>query len=132
LAVTAHFTPGHTPGGTSWTWKSCEGERCLSIVYADSVTAISSDGYRFSDHRALLEGFQKSFAFLRAAPCDVLLTAHPEVGDLWQRLERRDQGEADAMIDGKACKALAAGYEDQLRRRLATEQKSSPPEAARR
>src|SRR6185503_12402360 len=22
LAITAHFTPGHTPGGTSWTWTS--------------------------------------------------------------------------------------------------------------
>jgi metallo-beta-lactamase class B len=24
VTVTAHFTPGHTPGGTSWTWSSCE------------------------------------------------------------------------------------------------------------
>ena len=23
LAVTAHLTPGHTPGSTTWTWKSC-------------------------------------------------------------------------------------------------------------
>ena len=26
LAITAHLTPGHTPGSTTWTWKSCEGE----------------------------------------------------------------------------------------------------------
>ena len=25
LAVTAHYTPGHTPGSTTWTWQSCEG-----------------------------------------------------------------------------------------------------------
>src|SRR4051812_9083654 len=24
LALTAHFTGGHTPGGTTWTWRSCE------------------------------------------------------------------------------------------------------------
>jgi metallo-beta-lactamase class B len=24
IEITAHLTPGHTPGGTSWTWKSCE------------------------------------------------------------------------------------------------------------
>lgn len=24
LRLTAHETPGHTPGGTSWTWRSCE------------------------------------------------------------------------------------------------------------
>src|SRR5690606_831091 len=25
LAITAHLTPGHTPGSTTWTWRSCEG-----------------------------------------------------------------------------------------------------------
>jgi metallo-beta-lactamase class B len=48
LALTAHFTPGHTPGGTTWTWQSCEKERCLNIVYADSLTAVSSANFRFS------------------------------------------------------------------------------------
>src|SRR5690348_1948326 len=37
IAITAHLTPGHTPGGTSWTWQSCEGHKCLSFVYADSL-----------------------------------------------------------------------------------------------
>ena len=26
LSITANFTPGHTPGSTTWTWKSCEGK----------------------------------------------------------------------------------------------------------
>src|SRR5919112_5146995 len=51
IRLTAHFTPGHTPGGTSWTWESCEGKRCLSLVYADSMTAGSTDPVRFSDRR---------------------------------------------------------------------------------
>jgi metallo-beta-lactamase class B len=50
IAVTAHFTPGHTPGGVSWTWKSCEGDRCYAMVYADTVTAVSREGYKFADH----------------------------------------------------------------------------------
>src|SRR5215472_13676099 len=48
VAVTPHFTPGHTPGGTSWTWRSCENSRCVTIVYADSFTAVSSDSFLFS------------------------------------------------------------------------------------
>ena len=40
VAVTAHFTPGHTPGGTSWSWEACEERRCLRIVYADSQTPV--------------------------------------------------------------------------------------------
>lgn len=52
VAITAHHTPGHTPGATSWTWQSCEGTRCLDMVYADSLTAISAPGFRFTGSAA--------------------------------------------------------------------------------
>src|SRR5690348_9936418 len=39
LALVAHATPGHTPGGTSWTWRSCQADRCVDVLYADSQTA---------------------------------------------------------------------------------------------
>jgi hypothetical protein len=48
VELTAHFTPGHTPGSTTWTWKSCEGSRCLNVVYADSMTPVSAEGFQFS------------------------------------------------------------------------------------
>lgn len=38
-AITAHLMPGHTPGSTTWTWRSCEANRCLDVVYADSLTS---------------------------------------------------------------------------------------------
>ena len=48
LRITAHFTPGHTPGATTWTWKSCEGKHCLDVVYADSLNPVSNDTFHFS------------------------------------------------------------------------------------
>ena len=54
IALTAHFTPGHTPGGTSWSWKSCDGDTCLHMVYADSQSAISSDGFLFTNNARIL------------------------------------------------------------------------------
>jgi hypothetical protein len=48
VSVTAHFTPGHTPGGTSWSWQSCENDKCLDMVYADSQSPVSADGYLFT------------------------------------------------------------------------------------
>ena len=48
LSVTAHLTPGHTPGSTTWTWRSCEESRCLDIVYADSLTATTASGVTYS------------------------------------------------------------------------------------
>jgi metallo-beta-lactamase class B len=124
IALTVHFTPGHTPGGTSWTWESCEGGRCLSLVYADSMTAVSSEGFRFSDSREYpnaVQDFEKSFAFLRTTPCDILLTSHPDASGLWQRLEERQRGvRPDPLVSPNACKELAERAGEQLRRRLAS------------
>src|SRR5688572_23525117 len=46
IAVTAHATPGHTPGATTWSWSSCEAGQCRDVVYADSLNPMSSDGFR--------------------------------------------------------------------------------------
>jgi metallo-beta-lactamase class B len=125
LALTAHFTPGHTPGGTSWTWQSCERERCLNIAYVDSLTAISAPSFRFSSNTTypnVRKDFEKSFATVSALPCDILLTPHPDVSDLWSRLERRDKGgEVDALVDTMACKRLANLSRANLDKRLAQE-----------
>lgn len=122
LSVTAHLTPGHTPGGTSWTWKSCEGAQCLNMVFADSLTAVSAPGFKFTAHPDLLKGFDKSFAFLETTPCDILITTHPEISGLWDRLDRRNQGaKPDPMIDPSTCRTLAANAKEQLRKRLDSE-----------
>jgi metallo-beta-lactamase class B len=120
IAVTAHFTPGHTPGGVSWTWKSCEGDRCYAMVYADSVTAVSGDGYKFADHPELLAGFEKSFRFLETVPCDVLMTPHPDASDFWERV---DGGHREALSDPGGCKQLAADGRGALKMRLGDEGK---------
>ena len=121
LALSAHLTPGHTPGGTSWTWTSCENGRCLHIVYADSLTAVSSDTYRFSDHRDLLAGFEKSFATLDALPCDILLTPHPGFSGILDKLEARQHGRPDAFIAADSCRNYAQASRKGLEQRLAKE-----------
>jgi len=129
LGVTAHFTPGHTPGGTTWTWRSCEQGRCLNMVYADSLTAVSSDNFRFSENKTypnVKQDFEKSFAILSALPCDILLTPHPGVSDLWSRLAKRDKGDAAAFVDGTACKRLADSSREDLAQRLAQEANGGP------
>jgi metallo-beta-lactamase class B len=122
LEITAHLTPGHTPGGTSWTWKSCEGTQCFNIVYADSLTAVSAPNFKFIAHPDLLKGFEKSYAFLDGTPCDILITTHPEISGLWERLERRKQGvQPDPMIYSSACRNLAEKAREQLRERTESE-----------
>ena len=107
VAITGHSTPGHTPGGMSWSWYSCEKLRCAYFVYADSLTAVSADGFRFSDstrYRRAMKDFQWSFYIVRNLRCDILLTPHPGSSNLWERLTQRDAGKVDALVDPNACR----------------------------
>ena len=124
LEVTAHLTPGHTAGGTSWSWRSCEEARCLHIAYVDSLAPVSSDTFLFTHNATypnVLKDFEQSFATVSALPCDILLTPHPEASDLWSRLERRGQGEADALVDAAACRHLADAARERLQERVVKE-----------
>jgi metallo-beta-lactamase class B len=122
LAVTAHLTPGHTPGGTSWTWQSCENNRCFNFVYADSLTAVSAPAYQFTQHPQLLAGFEKSFTTLAALPCDILVTPHPQASDLWTRVTKRDASHSStALVAAEACERYVAAARDGLRARITAE-----------
>jgi metallo-beta-lactamase class B len=125
IVITAHLTPGHTPGGTSWTWQSCEAAKCLNVVFADSLTPVSADGFKFTrstEYPTVIQDFQKSFSFLRSVPCDILLTTHPDVSNFWDHVDARTKGtKPDPIVDAAACRALADRAENALRKRIASE-----------
>lgn len=118
LSLTAIETPGHTAGALSWHWGSCDGGACRRIVYADSLSPISRDGYRFSDHPALVATFRSGLRRLAATECDILLTPHPSASDMITRMA----GKAP-LVNGSACRDYAASKAKALDERLATEAK---------
>ena len=81
IAITAHTTPGHTPGALSWTWMACSSPEeppvCRRLAYVDSLSPVSADSYRFSDHPEVVAAFRASFAKVAQLPCDELYTPHP-------------------------------------------------------
>ena len=121
LAMTARFTPGHTPGGTTWTWRSCEGPRCLDIVYADSQSPISSPSFLYSASSAALSNFERSYAVLEQLRCDILVTPHPGASEFFARIAARDNGGLPGLVDTDACRRFAAKARQALAQRLAAE-----------
>lgn len=116
LRMTAHATPGHSPGSTSWSWRSCEGSTCHQVVYADSVSAVSSEAYRFSKHPGYVAAFRASLAKIAALPCDLIITPHPGASDLYDRLAGREP-----LTSKTACSSYAAAGSAKLDQRLSTE-----------
>lgn len=125
LAVTAHLTPGHTPGSTTWTWNTCEGSRCLNVVYADSLSAVSADGFRFTGdatHGSIEASFRNSISIVEHLRCDVLITVHPEFSQVFEKLAQRAQHpETNPFVDAGACGAYAASARAALDERVMAE-----------
>jgi len=111
-------TPGHTPGGVSWTWESCALGTCYDVVYADSLTAVSAEGYRFSDGPAANQIIE-SAAAISELDCDILLSPHPFFFGMQDKLEKRDEG--NPFINNVACMIYAETALDWLEQRLDSE-----------
>ncbi len=120
IRVRAIATPGHTPGGTTWTWDACEGSKCLKAVMADSLSPVSADKYRFSDHPEVVQSFEKSYKRLEALPCDILLTPHPNQSQLFERLDK-GKPNTEAVKDAEGCRKYVATAREALAKRLETE-----------
>ncbi len=116
LNVTAMTTPGHTPGALSWRWESCDGGVCRTMVYADSLSPISRDDYRFSDHPDYLAAYRASIAKIAASPCEILLTPHPSASAMKERMTGKQP-----LFDPNGCRNYAASLTQRLDERLAKE-----------
>ncbi|MDZ7588633.1 MAG: subclass B3 metallo-beta-lactamase [Parasphingorhabdus sp.] len=113
---TIYATPTHSPGSTSWSWRSCQDGQCLTIALADSNSAISTDDYHFSDHMDRVGAARAGLRIMEQMPCDLMLTPHPGQSNLLQRLSGREP-----LVYPNACATYAAGATDRLDNRLASE-----------
>jgi metallo-beta-lactamase class B len=109
LKLTAHLTPGHTPGSTTWTWRSCDHGQCRNIVYADSLSVVSSDDFHFSGdatHPDISASFRASIAKVGKLPCDVIVSPHPGLTDTFEKLAAKTPKHNSFVAPG-GCKAYA-------------------------
>jgi metallo-beta-lactamase class B len=116
IRLFAMTTPGHTPGALSWRWESCDGGVCRTIVYADSLSAVSRDDYKFSGHPDYLAAYRASIAKIAASPCEILMTPHPSASAMRDRMIGKQP-----LFDTEGCRNYAAKLTKNLDERLAKE-----------
>lgn len=130
LKLTAHATPGHTAGGTTWTWRACDDAgQCRDLVYADSLVPYTDKVYRYGDdaaHPGALAAHRRGLETLAALPCEILLTPHPGASAMFERIGPQA---SKPLVDAGACRAYAAEGAAKLEARL--EQERALPAAAR-
>jgi len=118
IELTAVHTPGHTPGGVTWTWESCAIGECLDMVYADSLTAVSAPGYQFSAGPGAMQLIESAGA-ISELDCDILLSPHPFFFGMQDKLAKRDEG--NPFVNNVACMIYAETSLEWLEQRLDSE-----------
>jgi len=116
--VQAVYTPGHTANSVTWTWESCALGECLNVVYADSLTAVSAQGYSFGASGAA-DQMIESAGTIADLSCDILLSPHPFFFGMYDKLERMDDG--NPFVSSLACTFFAESALDWLEQRLQAE-----------
>jgi metallo-beta-lactamase class B len=126
LRIQTHATPGHSLGGTSFSWTSCEAGVCHAMVFADSLSAVAPDSYRFGNPAAspaFATMLRSSFDTVAALPCDILISPHPVASRLWYRL---GDAPSEPLVDATACRRYAEAGARRLDARLDTERQATP------
>jgi metallo-beta-lactamase class B len=95
--LTAHKTPGHTRGCTTWTMQATLDGKPRNVVIVGSWNV--NTGFRLVDrpgHPASYPGiaadYQRTFTVLASLPCDIFLGAHGAYFNMLAKLARAKSG----------------------------------------
>ena len=104
--LTAHLTPGHTRGTTTWTMNETDGGRTLHVVIVGSPNV--NPGYKLVGNQAyphIADDYRRGFQALKGMPCDLFLGAHGAYFGLNAKYTRFKAGDRNAFIDPAGYKA---------------------------
>jgi metallo-beta-lactamase class B len=122
IELTAHVTPGHTPGCTSWAFPVRHNERDLLAVNICSLTLLPFMSFKDA---VFVSSFEQSFATLRALDADIFLASHGGFFNLSGK--RRVRG---ASADSSAPFIDREGYRAFIDRAEARFREKAPPTRA--
>ena len=128
VVLTAHKTPGHTRGCTTWTMQATlEGKpRHVVIVGSWNVNSefrlVSRPGHPAS-YPGIATDYRHSFEVLASLPCDIFLGAHGAYFNMLAKLERAKSGAGESVwIDPEGYKNAVAERKQAFEKALKRQQ----------
>jgi metallo-beta-lactamase class B len=116
--LTAHLTPGHTKGCTSWTFKTAENGKTYDVVVVGSLSLNAANLGDNPGYPNIREDFVKSFKVMRTLPADVFVGSHTGFYQMAQKYARLEKGEPNPFIDPAGYKALIDSSEKAFQDRI--------------
>ena len=123
--LTAHLTPGHTRGCTTWTMRVADGGKNYNVVIACGGL---QDGARLVNNKnypEIADDFARSVKVYRSLPADVFLASHSWFFDLAGKHAKLGAA-TNPYIDPAGYKRWVDGMEKDLTTMLAAQRKNPP------
>jgi metallo-beta-lactamase class B len=124
--LTAHLTPGHTKGTTTWTMKVADGGKTYNVVIVGSPNV--NPGYKLVNNTLypqIASDYERMFRVLKSLPCDVFLGAHGDYYGMEAKYARMKQGGPNPFIDPEGYKSYITEREQTFRAELAKQTAAS-------
>jgi metallo-beta-lactamase class B len=116
--LTAHLTPGHTKGCTTWTMPVSEAGKTYQVVFYCS-TSVVDKLVNNSNYPGIVSDYMRSFAELKKMPCDVFLAPHAQFFRLEEKHKQLEAGKLDAFVDPTEMRKFVDESEQAFKKLLA-------------
>jgi metallo-beta-lactamase class B len=119
VTLTAHKTPGHTKGCTTWTFQTTDKGKTYNVVIVGSPNV--NTGYKLVNNARYPEiarDYETTFRVLKSLPCDIFLGAHGDYYGMLAKYPKLQAGGANPFIDPAGYKAYVAEREQAFRAEL--------------
>ena len=120
IVLTAHLTPGHTKGCTTWTIVVDDGGQRHNVVFFGS-TSVLAKLVNNSKYPEIARDYAATFRKLKALPCDVFLAPHASFFGLEEKAREVGTGK-NPFVDAKAFEKFVVTAEQNFLKQLEKEQ----------
>lgn len=125
--LTAHLTPGHTPGCTSWTMPVTEAGKRHNVIFYCSTTVAGNPLVGNTAYPQIASDYERSFAVLKTIEADVFLAPHASFYDPQIKLAGRKPGAPNPFVDAGELQRFVAASKRAFEEELAKEKTAARP-----
>jgi metallo-beta-lactamase class B len=130
VTLTAHVTPGHTKGCTTWTMPLSDGGKTYKVMFFCSISVAGNPLFGDAAYPNIQDDYKASFARLNVMQADIFLAPHGVQFGLADKLAKMKPTAPNPFIDsGELHRFLAkarSDYDAELARQLAAAKSPSP------
>jgi metallo-beta-lactamase class B len=117
--LTAHLTPGHTPGATSYSWDVVENGKTYHVLIANMANINPGTVFLHNPkYPKIMQDYEHTFEVLKQLPCDVFLSSHAAAFAMLRKWHPNLPYSPETFVDPenyyRAIAATEASYERHL------------------